>query len=180
MAETLTIARPYAEALFKLARQQNTLAAWADVLASFSAALANADLQSVIGSPHVSEETLVDVFVKLAGNSPVASSEVKNFVALLAENKRLQLLASIEQLFNELKLQSEGVVTAQIQTAFPLNTDEVHQLCARLEQRVKQKVQAEISVVPELIGGVKILLGDEVIDASVRGSLDNMAVALKA
>lgn len=105
---------------------------------------------------------------------------MKNFVALLAENKRLQLLASIEQLFNELKLQSEGVVTAQIQTAFPLNTDEVQQICTRLEQRVQQKVQAEVSVVPELIGGVKILLGDEVIDASVRGSLDNMAVALKA
>ena len=94
------------------------------------------------------------------------------------ENNRLNVLPAIRDLFEQLKANYENEVDAQIESAFPLSEDQVRVLVRKLEARTERKVRASVSVVPELIGGVRVQVGDELWDASVRGQLDTMASAL--
>jgi F-type H+-transporting ATPase subunit delta len=99
---------------------------------------------------------------------------------LLAENKRIVILPQISQLFEQLKAQHEGVLEAKIVSAFTMESKQLKKLVDDLEQKFKRKIDAQVSVDPELIGGVKVEIGDEILDASVRGKLDAMAIALKS
>jgi F-type H+-transporting ATPase subunit delta len=94
------------------------------------------------------------------------------------ENHRLSVLPAIRDLFEQLKADYENEVDAQIESAFPLSEDQVGALVQRLEARTERKVRANVRVVPELIGGVRVQVGDELWDASVRGQLDTMASSL--
>jgi F-type H+-transporting ATPase subunit delta len=105
--------------------------------------------------------------------------EARNTVELLVKNGRLDVLPEIRALFEQLKDEREGVVEAEIVSAFPLDDAQRSSLVADLERKFKRKVQVAVSTDNSLIGGVCIIVGDEVIDASVRGKLANMAVALK-
>ena len=107
------------------------------------------------------------------------SAEQQNYVRVLVDNERLQVLPEIRDLFVALKNEHEGVKEANITSAFPMDDATLNTLVADLEARFKAKLNVKVSVDPELIGGVKIAVGDEVIDASVRGKLANMAAALK-
>jgi F-type H+-transporting ATPase subunit delta len=177
MAEVTTIARPYAEALFRLADEGNALAAWSATLGEMAQVAANPDVQLIIGNPGITARQLTDLFLSLC--KEVTGEPARNFVALLVENGRLGLLPQIRDLFEALKDQREGVVEAEIVSAFPLDGAQKASLVADLERKFSRKVQAVVSVDQALIGGVRIVVGDEVIDASVQAKLANMAVALK-
>jgi F-type H+-transporting ATPase subunit delta len=177
MAEVTTIARPYAEALFRLADEGNALAAWSATLGEMAQVAANPDVQLIIGNPGITARQLTDLFLSLC--KEVTGEPARNFVALLVENGRLGLLPQIRDLFETLKDQREGVVEAEIVSAFPLDDAQQASLVADLERKFSRKVQAVVSVDQALIGGVRIVVGDEVIDASVQAKLANMAVALK-
>jgi F-type H+-transporting ATPase subunit delta len=177
MAEVTTIARPYAEALFRLADDGNALAAWSATLGEMAEVAANPDVQLIIGNPGITATQLTDLFLSLC--KEVTSEPARNFVALLVENRRLGLLPQIRNLFETLKDQREGVVEAAIVSAFPLDDAQKASLVGDLERKFSRKVQAVVSVDHALIGGVRIVVGDEVIDASVQAKLANMAVALK-
>lgn len=176
MAENVTIARPYAEAAFKLARATKSLPAWRDALARMALIAADARMHKTIGNPKLGPGQLTQLFLDVTGK---ASDEVKNFVHVLVENERLTLLPEIHALFVELMNEHEGVKEAHIRSAFALDEAAVQKLVAELEPRFNCKLRADVKVDPELIGGVKIAIGDEVIDASVRGKLATMATALK-
>ncbi len=180
MAEKVTLARPYAEAAFKLARdgknKGNDLASWKDVLDRMAIIAADPDMQTLIANPKLLPSQLEQVFLDIAGK---ASDEQKNFVRVLVENERLVLLPEIRDLFARLKNEHEGVKDAHITSAFALDDAALKKLIAELEPRFNCKLNASVKVDPELIGGVKIAVGDEVIDASVRGKLAAMATALK-
>ncbi len=176
MAEVTTLARPYAEAVFKLADQANALSDWSAVLARFSAAAAQAGVRDAITDPKTTTSQMVDLFGGIVNGD--ASAEVKNFLALLADNDRLTLLPQISELFEEMKHQREGVLEAEIVSAFPMEDAQLGNLVGHLEAKFKRKIQPHVTVDKELIGGVKIVIGDEVIDASVRGKLQHMATAL--
>lgn len=176
MAESITLARPYAEAAFELARDRNALAAWQDVLARLAMVAKDERVHDVVNNPKVGPEQLTQFFVDLVGN---LSEEQRNFVRTLVDNERLVVLPEIYALFVGLKNRYEGVKQAHITSAFPLDEATLKQLVAELEPRFKCKLQTTVSVDPELIGGVRIAVGDEVIDASVRGKLATMAAALK-
>ncbi|MGB7543277.1 MAG: F0F1 ATP synthase subunit delta [Burkholderiales bacterium] len=178
MAETATIARPYAEAVFGLADKAGALPAWSKTLARMAQVAAHAEVQACIGNPNLGADRLYGLFVSLCGDE--LPLEVQNFVRVLIANDRLALLPEIDVLYEELKNEREGVVEAQIQTAFPLDDAHLAGLVADLERRFKRKVQPQVSVDRELIGGVRIVVGDEVIDGSVRGKLADMAAALKS
>ena len=178
MAENTTIARPYAEAVFGLADKTGTLAKWSGVLAAMAAAAAHPDVRRLIGDPNVSPEQLYGLFVPLAGGDIPA--EAQNLVRVLIANGRLTLLPEIHALFEALKHEREGVVEAEIRTAFPMANGQLESLFGDLERRFKRRVQPHVTVDKELIGGVRITAGDEVIDGSVRGKLEDMAAALKA
>jgi len=117
------------------------------------------------------------LFLDVAGAG--LSAEQQNYVRVPVDNERLQVLPEIRDLFVALKNEHEGIKEAKITSAFPMDDATLKALVADLENRFKAKLNVTVSVDPELIGGVKIAVGDEVIDASVRGKLANMAAALK-
>ena len=177
MAEAATLARPYAEAVFGLADKSGALSKWSELLGSMAQAAAHPDVHALIGDPKVSPEQLYGLFASLAGGDIPADAQ--NFVRLLIANDRLTLLPEIRSLYEDLKHEREGVVEADIRTAFPMQNGQLESLVADLERRFKRKVDPRVTVDKNLIGGVRIAVGDEVIDASVRGKLEDMASALK-
>ena len=184
MAENVTLARPYAEAAYQLALQGNALAAWSDVLSRLSAVAARPEMEECIGNPSLSPVQLTQLCLDvLAADTSDAktglSADQQNFVRILADNDRLIVLPEIADLFNELKHGHEGVKDAEITSAFALDDGTLKTLVADLERKFECKLKATVKVDAELIGGVRIAVGDEVIDASVRGKLAAMAIALK-
>jgi len=178
MAETITIARPYAEAVFQLADKAGELAKWSEALARMAGIAANPDMLQAIGNPRLTADQLYGIFASLAGEAMFAQSQ--NLVRVLIENRRLSLVPEIRDHFEELKNEREGVVEAAITSAFPLEGASLGQLVADLEKRFKRRIQPVVTVDAELIGGVCVQVGDEVIDGSVRGKLASMVVGLKS
>jgi len=180
MAELVTIARPYAEAVFKLAREANALAAWSDALANLDGVVGNAEVQVRISDPNVSAQQLEDLVLGVIGDKLDASiaGAARNFVQVLVSNGRLEVTPQVRVLFEGLKREQEGVLEAHIVSALPIGEAEVKPLVAALEAKYKRKVTVKVDTDPSLIGGVKIVVGDKVIDATVRGKLDTMAAAL--
>lgn len=177
MAELVTIARPYADAAFALASGAGALAPWSEALDRLAAIAATPEMKNCINDPKLAADDLVQLMIDVAGDR--LGEEQKNFVRVLVENERLQLLPEIRELFAELKNDHEGVKDAVITSAFPLEGAALAALTKDLEARFKAKLNVTVSVDPELIGGVRVAVGDEVIDASVRAKLANMATALK-
>ena len=177
MAENVTLARPYAEAAFQLARANSALGPWQQALDRMAAVAADAQMVECIGNPRLQTSQVSQLFLEVAGS---LSAEQQNFVRLLVDNERLQVLPEIRDLYVELKNGQEGVKEADIASAFPLDDATLKNLVAELEARFQCRIQATVSLDPELIGGVRIAVGDQVIDASVRGKLAAMATALQS
>jgi F-type H+-transporting ATPase subunit delta len=178
MAEISTIARPYAVAAFKLAKEQKALAKWSEML-SFATAVGNdAQLSAYIADPKVDSNHLQETFLKVCGDK--LNKNGQNLIKTLVEYGRLSILPAITSAFEELKAQDEGTLDAQIIAAAKPSAAEVKDLVKRLEAKFGKKVEATVSVDPEIIGGIKIVVGDTVIDASVKGQLQNLAYSLSA
>jgi F-type H+-transporting ATPase subunit delta len=176
MAEPITIARPYAEAVFKLAAQQNGLALWSDSLANIEGVVADSRVQTLISDPKVSAQQLEGLVLGVVGDK--ISGDARNFVQVLVNNGRLAMMPQIRAHFETLKREKEGVLEAKIISALPIDEAQVKQLVAQLESKYQRKVTVQVETDASLIGGVKIVVGDKVIDATVRGKLDVMAAAL--
>jgi F-type H+-transporting ATPase subunit delta len=176
MAELITVARPYAEAAFKLAREANALEHWSDMLALIEGVVSDENIASRVGDPNVDERALEAVILGVAGER--LDGPARNLVQLLIENGRLDLVPQVRTLFEALRREQEGVVEARIISALPIAEEQVRPLLEALERKYGRKVNAQVEIEPELIGGVRIIVGDKVIDATVRGRLESMAVAL--
>ncbi len=180
MAENVTLARPYAEAAFQLAKTAGALPAWSSALSRLAAVATSPEMEECIGNPRFQPAQLTQLCIDVAGNGNAAlSADQQNFVRVLVDNDRLTVLPEISALFDELKHGHEGIQDAEITSAFALDDTMLKNLVADLERKFGCKIQATVKVDAELIGGVKIAVGDEVIDASVRGKLAAMATALQ-
>lgn len=177
MAELSTIARPYAEAVFALADSAGALSQWSDALSRLAAVARAPEMRQILGNPGVTDAQLAGLIASAAGDLP---KEAAQFLQVLATNKRLPALPEIASLYEARKAEREGAVDAQIVSAFPLEGAELVALVADLERRFKRKIRPQVSVNPELIGGARIQVGDQVIDGSVRGKLEAMRVQLTA
>jgi F-type H+-transporting ATPase subunit delta len=177
MAEAATIARPYAEAVFGLADKAGALAKWSEALAGMAQAVAHPEVQACISDPKLGADRLYALVVSFSRVELPA--DIQNFVRVLIANGRLALLPEIHAQFVALKNEREGVVEAEIRSAFPLEAAQLKDLVAGLERRFKRRIQPQVVVDRDLIGGARITVGDEVIDGSVRGRLEEMAAALK-
>lgn len=175
MAENVTVARPYAEAIFALADRSRGLDKWSRTLAVMAVVAADPAMRTAIGNPNLSGDQVYGLFAGACGDLAL---EAQNLVRVLIENRRLAILPEIREIYEELKNEREGVIDALITSARPLDSGQVSALVAELERRFKRKVNPRVEVDPELIGGVRMRVGDEVIDGSVRGKLAAMAVAL--
>ncbi|MGZ8203658.1 MAG: F0F1 ATP synthase subunit delta [Burkholderiales bacterium] len=176
MAELVTIARPYAEAAFKLASESGGLDRWSDMLALIEAVATDPDVASRIGDPNVSDHALESLLLGTIGER--LDGHGRNLLQMLIQNRRLDLVPHMRSLYEERRREHEGVVEARIISALPMDVAQVKPLLEALERKYGRKVNARVEVDPDLIGGVRIVVGDKVIDATVRGRLDAMAVAL--
>ena len=177
MAELATIARPYAEALFRVALPAK-LNAWADILSEMAQVAAVPDFQSLAHDPRISRAVVTDTF--LAALKVSLDAEAKNFVGMLVDNGRLALLPEIERQFRELKNAHESMADAEILSAFPMDGAQVSDLVSALEKKFGRKLNAKVNVDSALIGGVRVTVGDEVLDFSVSARLQRMHTELVA
>jgi F-type H+-transporting ATPase subunit delta len=178
VAEPNTIARPYAEAAFRLADAQGKLAEWSVALANLSAVAADERVRAVVGDPGLSAAQVAGLIIGILSGK--LSGETENFVRVLAENGRLDVLAEIRAQYEALKNERESVVEAEVYSAFEMDAAQTADLVTRLEKKTGRKVRAKVSVDKSLIGGVKVVLGDKVIDGSARAQLNALENALKA
>ena len=177
MAELATIARPYAEAVFRVA-QPAKLNAWAEILSEMAQVAAVPAFREIAGDPRLARAQVADIFLSSIKTS--IDDEARNFVSMLVENGRLSLLPEIEQQFRELKNAFESTADAQIVSAFPMSDDQVRDLVVALEKKFGRKLNASVSVDASLIGGVRVTVGDEVLDSSVSARLAHMQTVLAA
>ncbi|MFZ6641068.1 F0F1 ATP synthase subunit delta [Undibacterium sp. TC4M20W] len=177
MAEIATIARPYAEALFRVAQAGN-LSAWSDLVTEMAQVGAHPDVQALAHNPKVSADQKAEIFLS-AIKSPV-TAEAKNFINTLADYDRLTLLPEIAFQFHALKNAHEGAADAEVTSAFDMTAAQLSELSALLEKKFGRKLHPTVKVDSSLIGGVRIVVGDQVLDTSVRAKLQKMHVALTA
>ncbi len=177
MAELITIARPYAQAAFSLASETNALPVWAEMLKLASAVVADPKVHEALDNPKLSAGDKVALFLSICGDK--LNAEGRSFVRVLVESGRIGLLPEIRQIFDTLKDDADGVARAQISSAFPVTDSELAVLKAALEKRFGKRIETSVVVDPELIGGATIVVGDTVIDGSVRGELQAMAIHLR-
>lgn len=178
MAELVTVARPYAEAVYRLAQDGNAFDAWSRMLASCAAVAQDAQMAALISNPNVGAADVARVFLGVCDTD--LNEQGKNFVKMLIENDRLTTLPHIATLYEDLKRAHQGEVEAVISSAFPLDDAQRQTLVAGLEKRFARKVKATTEVDASLIGGARIVVGDVVIDGSVAGQLQKMSSALKS
>lgn len=176
MAELATIARPYAEALFKAARADlNGAAAWVEELAVIAG---DAGLQQFAGNPKV---TTNQVFDLISGIVKTALPEqAKNFLRTVIDNGRLSVLPEIAAQFRALKNAQGGSSDAVVYSAFPVDGAALADVSAALEKRFGRKLNVQVELDADLIGGIRVVVGDEVLDTSVKARLEQMKVALTA
>ncbi|MEI2415996.1 F0F1 ATP synthase subunit delta [Orrella sp. JC864] len=179
MAELSTVARPYAEALFGAARDDRAgLAAWSELVAQMAQVAAHPEVGSALSDPRLSSAQRAELFAGLLrGELPQAG---RNFIVLLAENDRLLLLPEIARQFEALRNRHEGVAVAEITSAFEMDDTQVKELLAGLEKKFGTKLTAQVKVDPSLIGGVRVAVGDQVLDTSVQAQLARMRDTLAA
>jgi F-type H+-transporting ATPase subunit delta len=174
MAELATIARPYAEALFKASgKDLGATAAWLDELAVIAA---NQQLQQYAGNPGVTAAQTFDVISGVV-KTPLTDA-AKNFLRAIIDNGRVSVLPEIASQFNSLKNAQSGSSDATVYSAFALESQALADLTATLEKRFGRKLNIQVEIEPELIGGVRVVVGDEVLDTSVKARLEQMKMAL--
>ncbi len=176
MAELATIARPYAEALFKAtASDLNAAALWVEALQQVAE---NPQLLQFSDNPNVTADQVFDV---IAGVAQVALPEMaKNFLRTVIDNGRLNALPEIAAQFRTLKNARSGSSDAVVYSAFAIDSAALAEVAAMLEQRFARKLNVTVQLQPELIGGIRVVVGDEVLDTSVKARLEQMKVALTA
>jgi F-type H+-transporting ATPase subunit delta len=178
MSELSTLARPYAEAVFRLARGESDLAGWSRRLATLVAIVSDAQLARLNADPAVAADRVAALVIEVAGAD--LGERGANFVKVLAENCRLSLLPVIAEQFETLKAGAEGTLEATITSAQELAQPQIDDLVAGLRAKFNRAVTVQVAVDPELIGGAVIAIGDQVIDGSVKGRLQRMRFALQA
>jgi F-type H+-transporting ATPase subunit delta len=173
MSQALTLARPYARAAHAIARDANAAAQWSDALAFAARVAADPRVQALLGHPQLGRADAVALL------SPESASDVfGNFLALLADNRRLSLLPEIAGLFEELRADAERIVKAKVTSATTLQAAELDSIKAALKRRFGREVELQTAVDESLIGGAVIDAGDVVIDGSLRSKLARLQTAL--
>jgi F-type H+-transporting ATPase subunit delta len=182
MADLSTIARPYARALFDIARAAGNLAGWSDALAAAAAVSREPAAERFLSNPALDDQQRA-AFVEtigqdLAGGQLLGSNEGKGLLRLLAENDRLAALPEIAAQFEALKAQAENKVKATLVSAAEVDAQIADQVANALERKLGRKVELKLAVDPDILGGAVIRAEDMVIDASVRTRLRELAAAL--
>ena len=178
MAELSTIARPYAKAAFEYARDKGALPLWSESLSIAAAVVLDANMEVALGNPSLTAEQQAQILSDVCGEA--LDMEARNFLAILASNKRLALLPEIYTLFEQHKANQEKSVDVEVVSAFELADETKDKLAAVLGKKLEREVRVSSSTDKDLLGGVLIRAGDLVIDGSVRGRLNKLSEAMNS
>jgi F-type H+-transporting ATPase subunit delta len=178
MAELSTVARPYAEALFATAKGAGSLDLWVGLTDELAALVRHPQVSDLVANPKLDAKQVLEVLTGLL-KSPLPP-EGTNFLQLLIENDRLATLPEVARQFRALKNAADGVADCVIESAFALDEAQASELVAKLATKFSLKLKPEVRVDPSLIGGVRVTVGDQVLDTSVKSRLAQMQAALVA
>ncbi len=176
MAENITIARPYAQAVFELAREQSAFDQWSGMLELLSVVVTDTQMIPVIGDPRVSGDALVELIIDVCGKG--LTEQGRSLVRVLAENRRLELVPEMRALYESMRAEAEQIVQAEVVSAFPLTDEQKKSIAGALSRRLGRQVQLTCETDEALIGGAVIRAGDLVIDGSVAAHVNRLASAL--
>ena len=178
MAELTTLARPYAKAAFEYAQAHQQLANWSAMLGLAAAVSQDDTMQRVLKAPRLTSTEKATTFVEVCGDK--FDAQARNFLSIVSENNRMELLPEIADMFELYKAEQEKSVDVDVTSAFALNDEQQDKLAKVLSARLGREVRLHAAEDASLIGGVVIRAGDLVIDGSVRGKLAQLAEALKS
>lgn len=176
MSELTTIARPYARAAFAVARETSRLQEWSDMLGLMVAVSQDADLRAFAENPRMTSEQVAELFTSVCEGR--LDEQGENFVRLLAENHRLEMLPQIRDLYEALRADEGGKIEAQVISAREPDENQLSAIADALKKRLGMEVKLTVSLDPALLGGAIIKAGDLVIDGSLRGKLDRLSGVL--
>ncbi len=176
MSELATLARPYAVAVFKRAKETDSAKTWSKNLAFVASVFSNKSISDLIDNPKIGKSALSTVLLDISEGQ--IDQEGQNFLKILIENNRLSLVPAITQLFETYKAEDEGSIEIDVTTAFAFTDETKKKFSSTLKKVFGKKVNMKVAVDSALIGGVLVRAGDQVIDASVRGQLQQLAQRL--
>ena len=176
MAENVTIARPYAQAILELAREKNAYAGWSDMLGLMAAVAADADMTRLLDDPRLTENRIAGLLVDVCGDR--IDDDGRNLIRVLAENRRVGVIAEIFSTYEKLRQEAEGAVEAELISAYPVTDAQREKISAALSRRLDRQVELTCTVDRDLLGGAIIRAGDLVIDGSVQGKLKRLSTEL--
>jgi F-type H+-transporting ATPase subunit delta len=176
MAEITTIARPYAQAVFKLASEQKNFKGWSDMLGLAAAVAADPEMDKVIGNPSLTKAQVTDMFLAICGDK--LNDAGKNMIRVLADNGRLHFLPEIAALYEVERASAEGTLNAEVTSAFDLTDSQKKELAAALKKRFGREISLSCTTDKSLLGGAIIRAGDVVIDGSAVSKLERLGTEL--
>lgn len=176
MAEKMTVARPYAKAVFEIASEQAALPAWSEFLGVAAHAVADPEFHALLDNPRVPRSRLVGLLVDLCGER--AGPMARNLVGLLVENGRLAYLPEIALEFERLRAAAENVVEVHVESAVALTDEQRQSIATAMSRRLGKDIRLLCDVDASLLGGAIIRAGDLVIDGSLRGRLERLATSV--
>lgn len=176
MAELVTVARPYAQAVFELAQVEKDLQGWSEMLALLVEAVSVKNVWEVINSPQLTRASIADLLNEIGGKR--FSKPFQNLVRVLADNRRLSVIPEIAALFEQLRADAESRISAEVISAQTLSDKQKAKIAESLRKRLGREVDLSCSVDASLLGGAVIRAGDLVIDGSARGKLEKLAAQL--
>jgi F-type H+-transporting ATPase subunit delta len=181
MSDFETVARPYSRAIFELASEQGDLQFWSDVLQLGASLAEDEGLRTLVGSPSVLESDLAELVISVMSavkDGPKMNQEVKNLVALLAENERLLALPEISTGYETFKQEAEGSIEVEVTSARKLTAKQEQDIAKNMKARLGKEVSITAEVDESLIAGAIIKAGDLVIDGSALGKLNKLTTQL--
>ena len=178
MQENTTVARPYAQAIFDTASEENKLTEWSEMLGLLAAVVADAQMKVVLENPKMDAAAQSDFVLGVCGQA--LSETGNNLVKVLAEARRLAIIPEINRMYEQLRAEAEGVIEVGVTSAYELAPEQQATISEVMAKRLGRKVEIAHEVDESLIGGVVIRAGDTVIDASVRGRLKALATQMSS
>lgn len=176
MAEKSTLARPYAHAIFNLALANNDLKAWSDKLALLNEVTGNETMTEMIENPEVDNEVIISLFQEICKDG--LDEQGVNFLRVMADNDRLEIIPEIAEEFERLRADEEGTIEAQVISAYAVNATQKKSIAAALKKKLGREVTITTTTDKSLLGGIIIRAGDMVIDGSVKAQLEKITHSL--
>lgn len=178
MPENISLARPYAKAIFELARATKDYSQWSDQLAFLSAVANDTQMRTMLDNPALSQQQTTDLLLSVVNNK--IDKQGENLCKLLVQNNRISTLPDIHSQFILLRDEAQQTINAQLITAVSIDDAQTKNIANALSKRLGKEIKLEASVDESLIGGAIVRAGDWVVDGSVKTQLHNLVGAISA